>query len=127
MGLSVRPVFRIEAAGRDVTRRIADRLIALQVTLTSDNQGDALSLTLDNRDAALPTLPARTPLRVWLGYETPDFYMGEYLRTEATHDLVPRRPLDPRHGHRFYRHAEDPAHAQLGGCDAGGIGAPDRG
>ena len=87
----MRPRYRILAADQDVTARIADRLISLRVTLTSDSDSDSLSLTLDNRDHALPVLSHRTPLRIWLGYEAADHYLGQYLRAEAVYDLVPAR------------------------------------
>lgn len=87
----MRPLYRILAADQDITARIADRLIVLRVTLTSDSASDSLALTLDNRDLALPVLPHQTPLRIWLGYEAADHYLGEYLRTETAYDLVPAR------------------------------------
>ena len=87
----MQPVFRISAEGRDITARIADRLLSLQVILTADQSSDSLQLVLDNRDLRLPPLALRTPLKAWLGYGTPDYYMGEYLRSELSYDLVPLR------------------------------------
>ena len=87
----MRPRYRILAADQDITARIADRLIELRITLTSDSDSDSLFLTLDNRDHALSVLPHRTPLRIWLGYGAADQYLGQYLRAEAAYDLVPAR------------------------------------
>lgn len=87
----MQPVFRIEAAETDITARLQDRLLDLQITLTSDTASDSLRLILDNRDLRLPPLPDRTPLKAWLGYRSADYFMGEYRRSELSYDLVPLR------------------------------------
>ena len=85
----MRPQYRILVDDRDVTARVADRLLELRVTLTSDSDSDSLALTLDNRGFDLPVLPHETPLRVWLGYDSAEYYLGQYLRAETAYNLVP--------------------------------------
>ena len=85
------PRFRLLADAADITRRIENRLLELHITVTADPTSDTLTLTLDDRDHALPVLSHRTALQVWLGYDDDPPYMGRYLRTESTHELAPRR------------------------------------
>ena len=85
----MRPVFRIEAGDTDITGRLSGRLLQLQVHMFDEGQSDWLLVTLDDRDHELPVLPPRSPLQIWLGYDSPDHYMGKYLRADVHFNTPP--------------------------------------
>ncbi|WP_366655382.1 contractile injection system protein, VgrG/Pvc8 family [Fodinicurvata sp. EGI_FJ10296] len=77
------PDFRIEADSVDVTARLRDRLISLEITDEAEDKSDRLALVLDDRpypDGTVAALPAiATRLTVSIGYrETGLVRMGIY-------------------------------------------------
>lgn len=75
----MRPQFRIEADGEDVTATIADRLVSLEVVDEDGTKSDRLELSVDDRDGlvAFPDMDAR--LSLWLGFRgAPLFFMGSF-------------------------------------------------
>ncbi|WP_163833305.1 phage late control D family protein [Spartinivicinus ruber] len=81
MGLT--PVFKVVANSVDITQKIQERLLLLQVTDCAGIDSDTLEIKLDDRDhkIALPATGAK--LMVWLGYqETGLVRMGTYIVDE---------------------------------------------
>lgn len=64
----MKPVFRIEADGKDITALINDRLLLMRTTDKPGMESDEFELRIDARDGAV-ALPARgAALEVYLGY-----------------------------------------------------------
>ena len=88
----MRPDYRLEAGGADVTEAVRAHLVELRVTLTSDTASDSLSVTLDDVVGALARPAAERALRLSLGYVGAALApMGVYYHTETDVDLAPRR------------------------------------
>lgn len=85
----MRPAFRIEADGADITGRLSDRLLSLVVTDAAGWQSDTAVIRLDDKvrgratggAIALPRKGAK--LRIWLGLERAAF-MGVFTVDELT-------------------------------------------
>lgn len=79
----MRPIFKILADSRDVTARIAERLIEMTITDEAGFKSDALTITVDDSDGLLEVPRKGARLEVHLGYqETGLAYMGEYVVDE---------------------------------------------
>lgn len=63
------PEFKILADSKDITRKIADRLLSLSVTDESGQNSDVVEIKLDNRDGAIAMPHSGAELEVYLGYE----------------------------------------------------------
>ena len=91
MGLRT-PAFTVETGGGDVTSAVADRLVELRITLTSDRASDTLELELEDAGGDLLAPSAERELRVSLGYRDSGLApMGVYYHDESERQLVPRR------------------------------------
>jgi len=92
----MRPLIRITAEGEDVTARVADRLLELEIADEGGIEADTLSLTLDDRDARLAVPPHGSLVRVSLGMAGPRPVpltpMGAW-RVDATELTGPERQL----------------------------------
>lgn len=77
------PVFHILADGADITRLIADRLIALAITDESGLSADSFEVTLDNRDGRIAIPSTGAELDVSLGYAPSPVRMGRYSIDEV--------------------------------------------
>lgn len=89
----MRPDFRIEANGRDITAALRDRLLDLRVSDESGDTADTLELTLDDRAARVPFPPDEADFKVWLGYWPPHtlpVYLGRFVLDEVTVGSGPR-------------------------------------
>lgn len=64
----MRPAFKIQVNGSDITGKIADRLISLTVTDEAGVKSDRVEITLDDRDQALAIPPHKATLTVAIGY-----------------------------------------------------------
>jgi len=85
------PDFRVFANQRDITDKIADRLIAMTVTDEAGIQSDSLTIRLDDRDTALSLPQTGATLTVKLGFkETALTTMGLYTVDEVGCDLSPQ-------------------------------------
>lgn len=98
----MKPSFRIETAGQDITDQILDRFVSLVVTDHSGFSNDRVALTLDDRDPPLILLDYQTPIRVWMGYEEDPnaepfhqgmAYMGMYYADEIQVSRQPARTI----------------------------------
>ena len=88
----MRPSWRLDVEGKDVTARVREHLVELRVTLTSDTASDALQITLSDALGVLARPAAERELRVSLGYrDTGLTALGVYYHSETDVDLVPRR------------------------------------
>ena len=80
----MRPRFRIEASGTDITDKIKDRLIKLRVNDDAGQKSDTLDIALDDRDYVLDVPSAKSKIKVWLGYEENQLTeLGEYIIDEV--------------------------------------------
>lgn len=65
----MKPAFRIDADGKNITDLINDRLLLLRTSDKPGTDSDEFELRIDDRDQAV-ALPARGGrVEVWLGYE----------------------------------------------------------
>ena len=79
------PAFTITANGDDITHIINDRLKELVVSDEAGLKADALSIYIDDRDAAVALPTEGAQLRVAMGYrETGLIAMGTYISDEVT-------------------------------------------
>ncbi len=77
------PDFRIFADERDVTERIARRLLELSITDEAGFSSDALTLTVDDADGLLSVPRKGATLAVYLGYKEVGLaHMGEFIVDE---------------------------------------------
>ena len=80
----MRPRFRLDIAGSDVTNAVSDRVISIKVNDEAGQKSDTLDVVLDDRNNALSIPTARTEMQLWLGYDDGDLnYMGRYTIDEV--------------------------------------------
>jgi hypothetical protein len=77
----MKPVWRITCNDSDITDKLKDRLLNLNVKDEAGMKSDTLDLQLDDRDYECPIPPAKGILKVWLGWGSPE-YMGTYVIDE---------------------------------------------
>ena len=88
----MRPAWRLDVEGEDVTARVREHLVELRLTLTSDPASDTLQITLSDALGVLVRPAAERAIRVSLGYrDTGLTALGTYYHSETDVDLVPRR------------------------------------
>ena len=88
----MRPAWRLDVEGENVTARVREHLVELRVTLTSDTTSDTLQITLSDVLGVLARPAAERELRLSLGYrDTGLTALGVYYHSETDVDLVPRR------------------------------------
>ncbi|MBB78343.1 MAG: hypothetical protein CL844_05020 [Crocinitomicaceae bacterium] len=81
----MRPRFRLDIAGNDVTDKVSDRVISIKVNDEAGQKSDTLDVTLDDRDNLLSIPEARAEMQLWLGYDDEDLtYMGRYTIDEVS-------------------------------------------
>lgn len=81
----MRPKFRLEVNGGDVTDAISDKVLQLRVNDDSGQKSDTVDITLDDRGNMLDVPAQRAELKVWIGYEETDLtYMGSYTIDEVS-------------------------------------------
>jgi phage protein D len=79
----MKPAFRIWADKRDMTAKISDRLLSLDVTDEAGFQSDTVEIEIDNRDGKVAVPRKGAELEVALGYEeTGVVSMGLYTVDE---------------------------------------------
>ena len=79
------PDFKIIAAGVDISAKIQQRLLELQVKDEAGLKSDAVDIKLDDRDSALALPATGTSLEIHMGYkETGLVAMGLYTADEIT-------------------------------------------
>ncbi|WP_296639218.1 contractile injection system protein, VgrG/Pvc8 family [Roseinatronobacter sp.] len=86
------PDFRIIANGQDVSAKLGDRLLGLQITEADGDEADSLSITLDDRDGRLDAPPIKSRLAVFLGIRGESLFdMGLFEVEGITGDGPPDR------------------------------------
>lgn len=78
------PTFKILAGGNDITADISSRLIALDLTDSTDEQSDKLSLTLDDSSNTLALPRSGAKLEVFLGYNGNNERVGSFIVDEVS-------------------------------------------
>ena len=88
----MRPAWRLEADGTDITAALGDRLLSLRLTDRAGLDSDGLELRLDDRDGivALPRSGAR--LKLWLGYAGPKDRLPAYMGRFAVDEIAGSDP-----------------------------------
>lgn len=87
----VKPAFKVELDGVDVTDSIGDRLIALRTTDYAGQQTDTVEIELDDRDQRIPAPPSGATMSVALGYEgMPLQLVGVFIVDEVEFSDGPR-------------------------------------
>ena len=64
----MKPVYKIEANGTDITARIKGRLLSATLVDNEGVKSDTFEMVLDDRENAMVLPPAHAELKVWLGY-----------------------------------------------------------
>lgn len=64
----MKPVFALQANGKDITAKIADRFVSLSYQDNAGVQNDRLTLTLDDREPYIDLPSLQTELTLFLGY-----------------------------------------------------------
>lgn len=81
----MRPRFKIEASGADITDIIADRVLKIRVNDEAGQKSDTIDITLDDRDYMIDIPSNKARIKLWLGYEENDLSeLGEYSIDEVT-------------------------------------------
>jgi phage protein D len=102
------PVFRVLADDRDITGKIADRLVSLTVTDEAGSTSDTVRIMLDDRDQVFGIPPTGAQLTVGLGYKETGgpVDMGVYIVDELTFEGPDRRfSISAKAGDSFDRTA----------------------
>lgn len=74
------PAFKVEADGSDVTAKIQDRLLSLDLSDKAGSKSDRLSITIDDRDQVVEMPKKGVKLKLSLGFlETGVKYIGTYV------------------------------------------------
>jgi len=95
----MRPFCTITANGSDITSKIGDYLLSIEIIDEADDKSDSVTLTLDDRprasDGALLEIPLiGTVVGITMGYEGgASRFMGSYLIDEITVTPAPRTLL----------------------------------
>lgn len=80
----MRPRFRLDIGGNDVTDRISDRVLSIKLNDEAGQKSDTLDVSLDDRDNALSIPETRAEMQIWLGYDDGDLtYMGRFTIDEV--------------------------------------------
>ena len=81
----MRPSFKLEVDGSDISAVIGDRLLSIRVNDDAGQKSDTLDIMLDDRDGELPIPSSKAKIKCSLGYEETDLnYMGEFTIDEIT-------------------------------------------
>lgn len=78
------PIFKVEVEGIDISAKIVDRLISLNV---KDNRGlevDSIDLELDDSDGLLSIPPEGAKIQVWLGWSDTGLIDKGVYKVEST-------------------------------------------
>ncbi|MDM1784253.1 contractile injection system protein, VgrG/Pvc8 family [Acinetobacter bereziniae] len=78
------PIFKVEVEGIDISSKIVDRLISLNV---KDNRGlevDSIDLELDDSDGLLSIPPEGAKIQVWLGWSNTGLIDKGIYKVEST-------------------------------------------
>ena len=80
----MRPLFRLDIGGNDVTKKVSARVLSIKVNDEAGQKSDTLDITLDDRDELLSIPEARADMQLWLGYDDGAMsYMGRYTIDEV--------------------------------------------
>lgn len=74
----MKPVFALQANGKDITAKIADRFVSLSYQDNAGVQNDRLTITLDDREPYIELLSLQTELTLFLGYAPDTMAEREY-------------------------------------------------
>ncbi|WP_320169940.1 contractile injection system protein, VgrG/Pvc8 family [Maridesulfovibrio sp.] len=77
MGLTHKPVYRVECNGNDITAAIQNDLISLTITDEAGVKSDSLDISINDKGYAVA--PAGSQFKVWLGYGNAATFMGLYV------------------------------------------------
>ena len=86
----MKPAYRIEINGADLTTKYGSVLESISVTDEAGIKSDTCEISIDDRDSFdVPGIGAE--VRVWLGYEPTPIYMGRYTVTSLRKSGFPRK------------------------------------
>ena len=87
----MRPRFRLEVNGSDITKQIADRVLSIKITDESGQKSDTVDVTLDDRDGGVDLPETAAKLKISLGYEETQLVdLGEYTIDEISISMNPQ-------------------------------------
>ncbi|MDU7561415.1 MAG: contractile injection system protein, VgrG/Pvc8 family [Acinetobacter baumannii] len=78
------PIFKVEVEGIDISTKIAERLISLNI---KDNRGlevDSIDIELDDSDGMLEIPPTGAKIQVWLGWSNTGLINKGVYKVEST-------------------------------------------
>lgn len=79
----MKPTWKIEANGADITAKIKDRLLSLTVKDEAGSKSDTVDIELDDRDHLCPLPKMEETLKIYIGWDSPE-YMGSYVIDELS-------------------------------------------
>lgn len=89
----MRPIFRIEAEGQDITELIQERLVELSLKDTVGFESDTLDLILHNAGGVIARPRRGAQLQCWLGYQVAGqeqlYYKGAFYVDELSESASP--------------------------------------
>ena len=86
----MKPRFRLEVSGRDITDAIADRVLSIRVNDDAGQKSDTLDITLDDRDQKVDVPSRRSTIKVWMGWDSSELaYLGQYTIDEVSIQMNP--------------------------------------
>ncbi len=84
------PIYRLRLDGKDISDRLAPRLVSLELTDKRGLEVDELTLTLSDHDGRLPLPPLGGTLQLELGWSNTGLVdKGSYLIAEINHNGAP--------------------------------------
>lgn len=89
--MGLRPTFRIEANGSDITDIAARRLVSLDLTDEAGYRSDEVTIVLADPASEIELPEKGAELSVWLGYDDANTLMGVYVVDEITVAFPPRQ------------------------------------
>lgn len=81
--------FQVIADGKDITDKIKDRLISIDITDEAGGKSDKAVIEIDDRDNLVEMPPTGATLRIALGFEGELTEMGQFVVDDLGGDLFP--------------------------------------
>ena len=79
----MRPTFQIFAAGNDISSVIGERLVALEITDSVDENSDGISLVIEDAQGGLAVPASGTKLEISIGYGGDNQRIGSFVVDEV--------------------------------------------
>lgn len=85
----MKPSYRLEVNGQNITPKISGRLINLSLTDERRDKADQLEIVLDDSDGQLSIPPQKAKIKLWLGFGEQLIFKGVFTVDETEHSGQP--------------------------------------